>query len=270
MYIAGRTQSKAEEAIANLKKDYPSSKGTVSFLLVDLSDLTTIKPAVDKFTSSEKQLHVLTLNAGVMMTPKGSKTTQGYDLQIGTNCLGSYLLYKLLRPTMLATAQTTEPATVRVTWAASLAVDVLSPKPGGIKFSNDITGAPHEDLNINAMYGQSKAGNRLLAASSARADAEHNILHVAWNPGNLATDLQRHMSKIESVLTKMMLFPARFGGYTELFSAVGPIELSYSGGYIAPWGRIEKNRKDVEEACEKGKGADKFVGWCDSVTAQYA
>ncbi|KAB8349494.1 hypothetical protein FH972_023520 [Carpinus fangiana] len=271
LYVAGRSQSKADTAVEAIKKAYPDSKGSISIMLLDLADLPSIKPAVEKFTATEKQLHVLTLNAGVMTPPKGSKTTQGFELQLGTNCIGSYLLYKLLRPTLISTAQASSvPATVRVTWAASLAVDLQAPKPGGVKFVDAATGEPAQDLNVNALYGQSKAGNRFLAAVGARADEEHGILHVAWNPGNLDTELQRHMpNMMQIVLAKVLLFPAKFGGYTELWSAVGPIDMANSGGYVAPWGRIDKNRKDVEQECAKGGAGDKFVGWCDKVTAEY-
>lgn len=59
IWIAGRSQSKADTCINNLKSKHPNSKGQLHFLSVDLADLTTIKPAVDQFLSKSKQLHWL-------------------------------------------------------------------------------------------------------------------------------------------------------------------------------------------------------------------
>lgn len=52
------------------------SKGELAFMQLDLSDLSTIKPAVDAFFQKEDTLSVVWYNAGVMLPPKGSKTVQ--------------------------------------------------------------------------------------------------------------------------------------------------------------------------------------------------
>ena len=46
----------------------PNSKGQLKFMNLDLSDWSTIKPAVEAFTASEDKLHVLVNNAGVRTT----------------------------------------------------------------------------------------------------------------------------------------------------------------------------------------------------------
>lgn len=65
VYIAGRSAEKAEAAISDIKASAPDSKGRVEFMSLDLSDLTTIKPAVDLFLQKEGRLDVLVNNAGV-------------------------------------------------------------------------------------------------------------------------------------------------------------------------------------------------------------
>lgn len=69
VWIAGRSESKALEAISNIKKSLPDSSGSLNFLRLDLSDLSTIKPAVDSFTAEEARLDVLVNNAGVCIAP---------------------------------------------------------------------------------------------------------------------------------------------------------------------------------------------------------
>ena len=48
-----------------MKNALPKSLGRIEFMNVDLSDLRTVKPAVEAFLTREPQLHVLVSNAGV-------------------------------------------------------------------------------------------------------------------------------------------------------------------------------------------------------------
>ena len=65
VYIAGRSQSKASTAIDRIKTAFPNRSGRLEFLHLDLSDLATIKPAVESFLKQEQRLDVLMNNAGV-------------------------------------------------------------------------------------------------------------------------------------------------------------------------------------------------------------
>ena len=108
-------------------------EGVLKPMILDLADLTTIKPAVDGFLRQETRLDVLVNNAGAMNTPTGSKgmqvcqtlwsrgtltmtadenVIQGHDLEMATNCLGPYLLTKLLEPILIQTAASSSPVSV--------------------------------------------------------------------------------------------------------------------------------------------------------------
>jgi retinol dehydrogenase-12 len=80
VYIAARSERKIDAAISSLRKECPGSKGDLKPLILDLSDLTTIKPAAKRFLAQQNRLHVLVHNAGVMMPPKGSRDRQVYSL----------------------------------------------------------------------------------------------------------------------------------------------------------------------------------------------
>lgn len=69
IYIAGRSQQKASDAISRLQKAAPNSAGRVEFLQMDLNDLATVKSGVQTFLSREDRLHVLVNNAGVSAVP---------------------------------------------------------------------------------------------------------------------------------------------------------------------------------------------------------
>jgi retinol dehydrogenase 12 len=165
VYLAGRSQHKGDTAIEKLHKQFPNSKGRVEFLQLDLSDLPTIKASAETFLKKEKRLDVLVNNAGVMVPPPNSKTPQGYDLQTGTNVYGPWLFTQFLIPLLKETAKHAETGTVRVSWAASLAVDVVAPK-GGVQFKENGLVADLKD--VNKQYGQTKVANVLLGIETAR------------------------------------------------------------------------------------------------------
>jgi NAD(P)-dependent dehydrogenase (short-subunit alcohol dehydrogenase family) len=171
------------------------------------------------------------------------------------------------------------PALARVTWASSLAVELQSPKPGGIAFVSPSTSGgpatPRQDFSQQTLYAQTKAGNSHLAAVLARRDRSDKILHLAFNPGNLNTDLLRHLpAALAWVLRTMVLYPARFGAYTELWALLGEVGIEASGSYVAPWGRVERmNREDLrtalEDGSESGVGA-RFLGWVERETEKFS
>ncbi|KAK8159833.1 hypothetical protein IWX90DRAFT_311437 [Phyllosticta citrichinensis] len=277
VYIAGRNKQKAAVAIAHIEDTHPTSDGRLEFLQLDLADLSTIKKSVDTFCKREARLDVLTNNAGVMMPPKGSVTEEGYELQLGTNCIGPFLFSYLLLPLLRKTALTAPPNSVRVTWGASLAID--SAPAFGVAF--DSKGRPVKHALQAVNYGQSKAGNLLLASEFARrfghattsTDPNNTpeggaIVSVAWNPGNLATELTRHASWFEMLFVRWLLYPAKLGGYTELFAGWSPeVGLHNNGCLVVPWGRVWTPRKSLQQAmklsAEGGYGvAERFYNWC--------
>jgi retinol dehydrogenase 12 len=74
VYIAARSAKRATDAIEKLKAQVPESSGRLVAMVLDLADLTTIKPAVEAFLKQESRLDTLVHNAGVMMPPPKSKT----------------------------------------------------------------------------------------------------------------------------------------------------------------------------------------------------
>lgn len=136
----------------------------------------------------------------------GAVDAHGHEVQMGTNCLGPYLLYQLLAPLLAATAAAGGGGVtggVRVVWAASIAVQMLAPGPGGVVLDGE--GAPR-DVGVRWNYGQSKVGNVFFAREFAKGTARTGVVHVAINPGNLATELQRHWTGLDSWVTVSFLF----------------------------------------------------------------
>ncbi|KAL6722206.1 short-chain alcohol dehydrogenase [Lecanora helva] len=273
VYVAGRSESKAKAAISRIQNACPKSDGRIEFMNVDLGDLRSVKPAVEAFLAKEQRLHVLINNAGVMYPPQGSTDAHGNEMQMGTNCLGHYLLYRLLEPILVETASSSPPGSVRVAWAGSVAIDVQSPKPNGMELDN--SGQP-KDKGVQLNYGQSKIGNLFFARKFARDTPQTAVVHVCFNPGNLKTELQRHWRGTQPLIARLLvLHPAIKGAYTELWAALSPdITQERSGAYILPWGKIGGFRTDIEAALkpssEGGTGvAARFITWCDGQIAPF-
>jgi NAD(P)-dependent dehydrogenase (short-subunit alcohol dehydrogenase family) len=80
VYIAGRTEAKAKQAIEEIKSLSPddSSAGELENLTLELDDLSSIKASAEAFKAKESKLDVLWNNAGVSLPPVGSVSKQGH------------------------------------------------------------------------------------------------------------------------------------------------------------------------------------------------
>jgi retinol dehydrogenase-12 len=174
VYVAARSKDRAVQAIDEIKANFPDSKGELIYLHLDLEDLATIKPSAEAFLAKESRLDVLWNNAAVMNTPAGSKTKQGYELQLGTNNIAPFLFTKLVTPVLVKTAGTAPKGSVRVVWVSSSAAEMIAPV-GGVDMGNlDYK----KDLSGWMKYGLSKAGNVLHSNECAKRYEADGIVSV--------------------------------------------------------------------------------------------
>lgn len=278
VYLAGRSEAKASAAISRLKALHPNATGRLIFLHVDLADLSTIEPAVQKFLDAETRLDVLVNNAAIMVPPEGSKSPQGYDLQNATNVYGPFLLTVLLAETMQRTAKTAETGTVRILWAASHAVDLFGPK-GGVNFVQDTirSNAPPDAQMIKEdypgggapVYAQAKAADIALSAECARRYGPDGIVSVSLNPGNLKTELVRDRTWFEKWIVGWLHYPAEMGALTELFAGWSEeVTPRMNGCYVIPWGRVGRFNPGLEKEIEEEIGR-KVWEVCEGVVGEW-
>ncbi|TRX91241.1 hypothetical protein FHL15_007846 [Xylaria flabelliformis] len=274
VYIAARSEEKANAAIYEIKNKEPTSKGELAFIKLDLADLSTIKASAQDFLNRETKLHVLFNNAGVMKpNPTGATTAQGYEMQLGVNNVGTFMFTKLLTPVLAATARTEAPGVVRVVWVSSSAGESPMAPKGGVPLNNlDY----HDDMGWFPKYAISKAGNYLQGSEFARRHKSDSILSVSLNPGNLDSDLWRNQSYVMGKILKwFILYPQINGAYTELFAGLSPeVTMEKTGAWIVPFGRFMRPRKDLKEAtkteAEGGSGiAEKFWKWNEEQIAPF-
>ncbi|KAF6801064.1 short-chain dehydrogenase [Colletotrichum sojae] len=243
VYIAARSEDKSTSTIAEIKALHPHSRGQLIFLRLDLNDLSTIERSTREFLSKENRLDVLWNNAGVMTPPQGSKTAQGYELQLGVNALAPFLFTHFLRPALAAAGS------ARVIWVASSAA-FFAPTPA-IDFGNMDYAKDESPMD---KYARSKAGTILLATEFARRNAADGIFSISLDPGISLTDLQRTFTGFQKLVARIIAQEPKNCAYTELFAGLSPdVTEKNSGGWIVPFGRLEKGRVDIwdEELAKK-------------------
>ncbi|KAF8758732.1 NAD-P-binding protein [Rhizoctonia solani] len=247
VYLAARSKSRADDAIEWLKSE-TNGKAPI-FLELDLGNLASVRKAVEDFKSKEQELHVLFNNAGVMMPPVEQRTSDGYDLQFGTNVLGHYFFTVLLLPTLIHTAKNSPLANghARVINTSSSAV-YFAPKTGiawetlGTDASSIIS--IQEARHQHALCSKQATGQTLCRSGN------YFELTQSWKP----PDRPSTPSTVG-----LMFYPASYGALTQLWSGTTPDGESHNGKFLIPWARIG----DAGPSSHDEKLAEKLWDWLE-------
>lgn len=271
VYIASRSPAKIAAAIKNIEGlPRTTSAGQLKSLVLDLGDLSTILACASAFLAQESRLDVLWNNAGISRAPLGSQSAQGHEAHIGTNCLGHFLLTKLLLPVLVRTAKSAPKDSVRVVFASSGIIDIAGP-PGGLSLAEITAGGHTKDIAHN--YSASKAGDWFLASELDRRMRGSGIVSIAQSPGTLKTKGWDDVHWAMKFLMRPVMYEPKLGAYTELWAGLsGQVTAEDGGRFAIPWGRWHPSpRKDVLESlkgeAEGGTGvAEAFWEWCEVQT----
>lgn len=220
--LAVRNPKKGELALAKIRKEIPHA--TVSQMQLDLADFSSIKAFAETYTKQFASLDLLINNAGVMVPPY-SKTKDGFELQMGTNHLGHFLLTGLLLPLLMKSKG------ARIVTVSSSAHHL-----GNIKFT-DLNWEQRSYSPWRA-YGDSKIANLYFTYELQKRlrNAGSDILTTAAHPGWSDTELQRHASLTEK-LNKYFAQKPDMGALPTLRAA---IDESVKGGeFFGPSGWLE-------------------------------
>lgn len=112
VYIAGRSQSRVEKAIEEVKieaekrvlvytEDVKATRwiGELHFIHFDCNDLQSVVSAAEEFIAKEPKLHVLINNAGIMAQPY-EETKDGFEIQYQVNFVAPFLFTLKLVPAL--------------------------------------------------------------------------------------------------------------------------------------------------------------------------
>lgn len=235
IYLAARSQEKAEQAIRELRAANQKASDIV-FLKLDLASLESVKDAASEFLRREDRLDILINNAGIMMTPEGL-TKDGFEIQFGTNVVGPALFTHLLLPLMRETAKINPETRVVMLSSASHAV-----APGDVYKMGEFR-TKMSDRRTTQRYTISKLAD--LHYAKALAEREPHVKIVPVHPGMVATNLH-HASEgllLRPFLYTALLFatPVDKGALSQIWAAVSPD--AKSGQYYGPVGKAESGSK---------------------------
>ncbi|WP_334181792.1 oxidoreductase [Novosphingobium sp.] len=250
--VPARDLERAEAALAGIER--------VEIATMDLIDAASVADFASAFIARRQPLHLLINSAGVMATPL-RRDAAGHEAQFATNHLGHFLLTCHLWPAL-----------------AREGARVVAVSSRG----HQITGVDFEDIDFErraydkwVAYGQSKTANVLFARALDRRGEEQGVRAFSLHPGQIITDLARHLSKEEmagfdafDAQGMPIIDPARGmktveqGAATALWCATSPLLEGMGGVYcedcdIAGINAEETGRKGVapwaidDEAAER-------------------
>jgi retinol dehydrogenase-12 len=245
--LTSRSAANGEAAVAAIRAAVgPSAQ--VSFIQLDLSDLKGVVAAADAFTAGGQPLHVLINNAGVMACPRGT-TTDGFEMQFGTNHVGHFVLTRALLPALKCSGTPAEPA--RVVNVSSGGHWLFTHPTKGIDLGLAFRGQPPAEYDPWRAYGWSKLANVLHAEEVNRRMAAEGapVVAVSLHPGNIMdTELKRHFSaSVRTMLTLVsyalsprvwgaLMEPSKTtpqGAATIVFAAMAPLAGSAASAAVA-------------------------------------
>ncbi|RGP80007.1 hypothetical protein FLONG3_1778 [Fusarium longipes] len=274
VYLPCRSPAKAAQTIKDIQASQPGSTGHLKTIHLDLNDLASVAACASAFLEQEARLDVLWNNAGISYFPHDELTVQGYEPHIGINCLAPFLLTKLLLPVLKQTASISPGPSTRVIFVASGMVDAAAPA-GGIPLDELVHGNQSKDPSRN--YTISKTGNWFLASEFDRRMREDRVLFIAQNPGNLMTNIWDRVPWLIKVPIRVLLHPAKYGAYSELWAGISTeIKLDDGGRYGVPWGKWHPGPRNdlllaLKTQSDGGSGiASEFWDWCNKETEKFA
>jgi len=254
--LACRDAAKAQSALQAIRAASPAV--SVEAMALDLASLASVRAFAEAFVAQHERLDLLCNNAGVMAIPH-RRTTDGFEMQFGTNHLGHFALTGLLLPRLLDTPG-----------ARVVSVSSSAHRPGKIHW---------DDLQLERSYrnwrayAQSKLANLLFAFELDRRlrKAGTSVISVAAHPGYAATNLQsvgarmagsRVLERLFEVANRLIAQSAAMGALPTLYAATAP-EVQ-GGDYFGPaslgemWGHPRKvgssaRSKDLADAARLWK-----------------
>ncbi|AMV48768.1 SDR family oxidoreductase [Paraburkholderia caribensis] len=222
--IAGRNPSKGAAAVNQIRQSVPGAN--VTFGILDLASLESIEAFGESLRSSRDSLDLLINNAAVMTPPKRQVTSDGFELQFGTNYLGHFALTAQLLPLL---RKGNKPRVVSLSSVAA--------RSGTINFDDLQAERNYRPMPV---YGQSKLACLMFALElQRRSDAAGwGIQSIAAHPGISRTDLLPNGAGAWSALgmaRRYMWFlfqPAAQGALPTIFAATSP--QAQGGVYYGP------------------------------------
>lgn len=210
--MLNRSAERSNDAITRLKDDQGRS-ADVSFVRIDLGDLTSVREAAEEILNAAARIDALICNGAIAQVPEQKLTVDGFESQLGVNHLGHFGLCGLL-------FERIERSGGRIVVVGSTAYRMGSKR---IQF---------EDLNFDRnytawnSYAQSKLAQVMFAyelqrrVRAAGKDVEVHACHPGASRTSLIDNSGSAASKLVWNIAKWVIAqPAEKGAYPEIMCA---------------------------------------------------
>lgn len=247
------TGAKVYGAVRNIEKGKSALKklvesGQLELLELKLDSLDSVRHCAAEFQKRESKLNILINNAGIMAVPQLEFTEDGFESQLGTNHLGHFLLFQLLKPQLLVGS--TPNFHSRIVAVSSTGHQIAAPNFDDINLKQ--SGA----YEAWAAYGASKTAvvwtaneiERRYGSGNAEAMITNKAIHAnSVMPGGIATGLQVNVPGLIDMITSNP-------------QAVKNMKSAEQGAATSVWAAVDKawegkGGKWLED-CQIGKVAD--------------
>ncbi len=177
---AGATVIVAARDIEKAKKNLDGIKN-VELEVMDVMNPDSITAFAEKFLASNRPLHILINNAGIMWVPL-RRDDRGFESQLATNYLGQFHLTAKLFP-----------ALKKANGARVINVSSLGHQMGNFNFEDP--NFLHREYETLQAYGQSKTACNLFAMELDNRAKAFNVRAYSLHPGSIGgTELAREAS----------------------------------------------------------------------------
>lgn len=247
--LTARSAQAGDDVAAELQAT--GVKGRISVQQLDLADLASVRAAAAALQRLPR-IDYLILNAGVMACPL-SYTKDGFEMQIGTNHFGHWVLTQGLLDKLKAQDF---PSRVVALSSSGHALNRGPLQLDDLHFKRRSYGAW-------TAYGQSKAANILFAKELNRRLQGTQVEAFSAHPGVIQTNLGRHMNGPAHWGMKIFMAAARWvpamraknipqGVSTTLYAATAPQLKGLGGAYLVDCAVAQPSKtcQDVDTAAK--------------------
>lgn len=219
IYLASRGERQGNEAVKAIRQS--TRNGNVKFMRLDLGSQKSIRKFSETFRTVETRLDILINNAG--LASNYNRTEDGFELNMGVNHLGHFLLTNLLLDLLKSSA----PSRIVV-------VSSIAHRFGIIQWNNFNSEIYYPGV-IRA-YSNSKLANVLFASELSTRLQNTGVTVNSLDPGfsmsALGQNLDGTLRNIFGLAQQLIGRSSEYGAQTHVMLAIDPSVNGVSGKFF--------------------------------------
>ncbi len=243
--ILGRKKSRGDEILSELKNT--GENGSVGFQVCDLALMDSVKDCATRILNEHKKIDILVNCAGVNM-PNEVITKDGFEMNWAVNYLAPYLLTTLLLDRLKESSQARIINLVtNIAFIDSIDFDEIETK---------------QNFSTSEPYVESKLSLSMFSIELAEKLKETGVTINYLHPGNIKSNLLRHLKGFERIMGYYMLWmtsPTEVGADRVVRLAISSEFNGVTGTYLAEdlikpphkEAQIVSKRKQIEQITRK-------------------